>query len=392
MSVRKRQNGSWFVDFRWKGRRYRERSPVNTKAGARQYELLLRSTLGRDGNLAALHASAGEAPAVPTFAEFAERWLEEWVRGRQKYSVWREDRNVLRGYLLPALGELRLDAIRTKHVDAIASRLLASGLKIKTVNNVLSVLRRSLRVAVRWSLLEVAPEVLWLKPDQAPWRYLSASEVERLIEAAPPGTWRTLIMTSAYTGMRTNELLGLEWRHVDLEQGFATICGGVVRGCLTASPKNRRTRRVPLGPRLRSALARLERTAERVFPIGARWPDKVARRELRRISERAGIRPHATFQVLRHTYATLAVSRGVHIDALQKILGHGSIMMTMRYAHFEDDRYHDAALRVEGMGGGLGTQWARARHQAPHGGRDSSVPALHKAKTARQRGLAGISG
>jgi site-specific recombinase XerD len=57
----------------------------------------------------------------------------------------------------------------------------------------------------------------------------------------------------------------------------------------------------------------------------------------------AGLSPH----ILRHTYATLLVARGVDIKTIQQLLGHESIETTSRYLHPSISDLSRAASRLE---------------------------------------------
>ena len=79
-------------------------------------------------------------------------------------------------------------------------------------------------------------------------------------------------------------------------------------------------------------------------PIGPHAIRKYTRRIAQRHPDLAGLSPH----VLRHTFATMALRRGMDLKRLQEILGHESIKTTERYLHPTRDDLHDAMLRLEG--------------------------------------------
>src|SRR2546425_7774466 len=83
MSTRKIRN-SWWVDFRSEGVRYRKRSPENSHAGAKAYELLLRQRLVHGEPLDA--HKEDEGPPIPTFQEFSEKWYKTYVLTNNKPS------------------------------------------------------------------------------------------------------------------------------------------------------------------------------------------------------------------------------------------------------------------------------------------------------------------
>ncbi len=106
--------------------------------------------------------------------------------------------------------------------------------------------------------------------NQTKARILQADEVAKLIEHAPP-SYRTLILTAAYTAMRQSELLGLRWQDADFEQGVIHV-----RNQLSRATRTQRARLVPLKT---DAAARVIGMA----PSWRRsWPSTASRRGSRR--------------------------------------------------------------------------------------------------------------
>jgi len=67
------------------------------------------------------------------------------------------------------------------------------------------------------------------------------------------------------------------------------------------------------------------------------------RSELRRICKRAGLR-RIGWHVLRHSFASHLVMRGVALAVVQKLMGHSSIVVTQRYAHLAPQVVRDVVL------------------------------------------------
>ncbi|MEY9463390.1 hypothetical protein ABH973_003803 [Bradyrhizobium ottawaense] len=88
---------SWWVDFTVNSTRYRKRSPENTKAGAQAYEATLRQKLARGESI---DIGALRAKDL-TFAEFAVKWFEDYVRPNNKYSEQLSKKYILSSSLLP---------------------------------------------------------------------------------------------------------------------------------------------------------------------------------------------------------------------------------------------------------------------------------------------------
>src|SRR5437868_3855858 len=103
-------------------------------------------------------------------------------------------------HLLPAFGRMRLDEIGMRDTEAYKARKLASGLKPKSLNNHLTMLRKALSVAVDWELLSYVPKVRWLKGPVAEFDFLNFEEAKRFLEAADP-EWRPMFTLALRTGL-----------------------------------------------------------------------------------------------------------------------------------------------------------------------------------------------
>jgi len=284
--------------------------------------------------------------------------MHGYAEVRNRPTAQAEKRSALRLHLLPVFGHLRLNEISTERIDAFSGVKKAEGLRPKTINNLLTILRCSLATAQEWGLLAVVPRVRWLRVAEQPYKCLKRDELERLIAAARPGYWRALVTFVSDTGVRFGEAAALRWSDVDLESETPTarIVRGSARGIIGPT-KTGRVRTVPLTRRTCSGLRALDRRNDLVF---ARLDGGVARSEhtcdvLQRYCDRAGV-PRVGWHGLRHTYATLLCQGGAPLRNVQELLGHTTIVMTSRYAHAAPDDLRRWVTRVfdEGRSGSSG--------------------------------------
>jgi integrase len=174
--------------------------------------------------------------------------------------------------------------------------------------------------------------VRFFHPNNEVVRYLTMEEYQRLLEAAEEGPWylRPLIELSANTGLRRGNLLSLRWEEIDLETR-------VIRKTIT---KNNRTLALPLTERVVQILEALQEGREGdaafVFP---HWEGQQAGRPIldiknsfRAALRRAGI-GNFRWHDLRHCFGSWLVRGGAKLVAVQKLMGHRSNRITMRYAH-----------------------------------------------------------
>ena len=125
------------------------------------------------------------------------------------------------------------------------------------------------------------------------------------------------------TGCRKSELLGARWDEFDLDAGVWVKPAARV--------KANREHRLPLSPQAVAELNRLPRTGPLVFTNsrGKPWTEVAAWPQIRDEARIANVRLHD----LRHSAASLLISRGLSLQVIGRILGHSQASTTERYAH-----------------------------------------------------------
>ncbi|MBW2120865.1 MAG: site-specific integrase [Deltaproteobacteria bacterium] len=149
-------------------------------------------------------------------------------------------------------------------------------------------------------------------------------------------------LTALRTGLRLGELLGLQWGDVDFNGRFLEVRRNLVKGRIT-TPKNHELRRVDMSGQLADVLKRLK-TQRKIQAIKKGWgevppwvfvgengqpldPDNLRHRVFLKALEKAGLR-HFRLHDLRHSYATLRLSKGDDIADVSHQLGHSSVKIT----------------------------------------------------------------
>src|SRR5436190_19232206 len=122
MAVRKIKN-SWWVDFAFAYTRYRKRSPVNSRAGALDYEIFLRQKLARGESLETSMGSQQDH----TFEQFASKWFEDYVQTNNKYSEQRTKKYVLSASLVPFFGTMPIRNITAHTIERYKAQEMTKG-------------------------------------------------------------------------------------------------------------------------------------------------------------------------------------------------------------------------------------------------------------------------
>jgi integrase len=312
--------------------RYRKKSPENSRTGALAYEAMLKHKLAR-GEQIDHGTSTGEQNQ--TFETFAKRWFEEYVTTNNKCSETRIKEYTLKSSLVPFFERIPVKDIKTHHIEQFKSKKMKAGLANKTIKNHLTVLNKCLVCAYDWLGITAKPPVIkWPKCPPPETDYLSADECELLLSHST-GTVREMILMALRTGMRQGELKGLQWSSIDWENRVVLIKHSLCdRAKDIGSPKSNRIRSIPLDSDLYEVLFRRRMSTGYVFTnnkgriLNHSWLTYY----LDKVCDRAGLR-RITWHVLRHTFASHLAMKGVPLNTVRTLLGHSTIIMTMRYAH-----------------------------------------------------------
>ena len=254
-------------------------------------------------------------------------------------------------HLLPVFGERPALGLTRAELRRFHDRYLSTGGNVANLNWILSGLSGVWRWAQATGLLPESAELpvrgLFTKIRQGSLDFFSAVEIERLLDLAESGepTLFPMIAAAVYSGMRKGELFGLRWPDINPTAGTLRIARSYA-----SSPKNGKARTVPIHPALAPILAAWRRDCPAtvdalVFPVllkrgRARMGTKDDGEALFPLLERAGCHvPDNPWHALRHTFASHYIMNGGNLIALQQLLGHHDVSMTMIYAHLAP-HYH----------------------------------------------------
>ena len=228
-----------------------------------------------------------------------------------------------------------------------------TGVSNSTVNRELAFLSACIAWCNRelgWNLPNPIPGRK-LKEPEGRTRWLSLAEAEKLVDAASSNErapyLADFLTLALNTGMRRGEMLGLEWRRVDLQRRVISL--------EAAHTKTGKSRSVPLNDNARAALINRARFRAERCP-GSPWVfanDKGARissfkRSFATACRVAGIEDFRIHD-LRHTCAAWLVTAGVPLPEVRDLLGHSSVTMTERYAHLAQENIRAAVDRLDQM-------------------------------------------
>jgi len=302
--------------------------------------------------------------------EHLDRWLETSVKGSVKPITYEAYERMCRVHIKPSnIGKVKLSKLTPGHLQRFYQEKLNSGLASASVRYMHATLHRALKQAHRWRLVRenVAAATDPPIPQPEEIRPLTAEQVRLLLTEARGERLEALFLVAVTAGLRIGELSSIQWSDLDMESSTLRVRRTLSRaknGPKYTTPKNGKGRNIKLTVMATEALKR-HRIRQHAEKLAARdWQDDnlifcredgrpltrdmVARSNLKPVLKRAGLPQNCTPHQLRHTCATLLLSRGVHPKFVQELLGHSSIAQTLdRYSHWIPSMGEQTATAME---------------------------------------------
>lgn len=228
-----------------------------------------------------------------------------------------------------------LEGFRNARVEELSRRKKRKGqpLSPATVNRDLRHLRRALNWAVERGYLEKAPSFkkVMLREDKKAPPFIPEADFLVIVAAVDKVElvlgrqwWKTFLYVGYYCGLRTGELLSLQWPDVGADAVRVRARGS----------KSRKDRVVPISPELRAVLGGFRPAVipvtQEVFPYGfADW--KKLYQDWHAIRAAAGIAEHYVPEDGRSTFCSDLAALGVSTATVKDLAGHSSMATTERY-------------------------------------------------------------
>jgi integrase len=302
-----------------------------------------------------------------TLENYLTRWLTDSVKDTVRRSTFVQYKSVVNRHLIPALGRLKLKALTPAHARSLYREKLDCELSPRTVQYIHVTLHKALKQAVMDGLIprNIADAVKAPQAHKKEVTPLTPAEVKVLLSAASGDRLETLYITAIHTGLRRSELLGLKWTDIDLDARTLSVQRSLDRDGTFNPPKRNKSRRtVKLTAQAAEALkGHRARQNEERLQLGSLWEDwglvfpnrsgkpmnadYLYHRGFKPLLERAELSGF-TFHSLRHTCATLLLSKNVNPKIVSEMLGHATISQTMdTYSHVMPGMREVAATALE---------------------------------------------
>jgi excisionase family DNA binding protein len=317
----------WYIYYRAESRKYVREAVKGAASRADALKVLQQKVteIFQDSN------GMKKPKARITFSDLAATYLAN----TSHLKSWKTNKSRLDHSLLPFFGKLYLDEVTPQHIEEYRSARLKKKSKPITTNRELALLKGMFTKAIDYGYVAANPvKKVKMIPegDCARERILTPEEEERLIANSIPH-FKPFLVIALNTGMRRGEILKLAWPQVDFRNRLVHV----------VKTKRNKNRVVPMNNALYTTLQGLRAEAkgsERVYQ--SKHVEGVFA-TARKNAGLDGLRLHD----LRHTFATRLIQAGVDVFTVQKLLGHSTITMTMRYVHSFEAQMRDAVAQLD---------------------------------------------
>lgn len=324
------------------------------------------------------------APHKLTLFEFITEW-------KTKYAIAQLEKKTLSRYIrllelrvIPVIGHLQLQDIKPMHIISLISEIQQPNQRLDGKDGPLSsasvyyvyrVLKNVFKRTVEWGILKQSP-LSSIKSPSVTYKesdVYSEEEVRKLLQLlnSVEPHWRMMIQLAITTGLRRGELVGLEWKHIDLDLGIISVRQSITMfgngQPYIKLPKTKKSiRDITLSDMMIQELREYKahclvewdllketRNNDHFFVFfnhyGQAFQPHSPYSWFRNFLNKHNLK-YIKFHDLRHTSATLLISKGVHAKVISERLGHASISTTMNiYGHVLQEADREAANKFDGL-------------------------------------------
>jgi integrase len=332
----------WWVFISYNGKRTSRK--VGSKAAAEKVAQNIEAKLKLD------EFGFEKEKAIPTFEDYAKSWIQTTVPATCKPSTVRDYQDILDNHIFPVFKNIDVNRITRGTIKDFLLGKINNGYAKSTVGHFKDVISGVLNKAIDDEVIPANPalnigKIAQRKDINKSINPLTTDELKTLLDSVQKhySEHYVLFLLLARTGMRIGEALALQWGHIDFNSRFIEVKQSIVRGQIS-TPKSGKQRRVDMSKQLAAALkAHFHQSKKKGLALGiGEAPEFVftnekgnsidkdnwRRRVFNKALQKAGIR-RIRIHDLRHTYATLRISKGDNIADVSNQLGHHSVKLTM---------------------------------------------------------------
>ncbi len=321
-------NGVWYVRWRQDGKGRRKSLKTNEKRAAnRRFNNFVRDLIS--GKVKPI----GSGYKI-SFYEFVDEFLQ-YIGSTTEHSTY-----ILYEVALEKAkscwGDIPLAKISTKHIDTLIADMLRAELARPTVNKNRRHIKSALSKAYDWEYLQ-AP-VRFPKPlkEKKRTRFLSKAELRKLMKNIDDLEFSDFCLFTAYSGLRSGEMLRLTWKDIDNPKGFLRII---------SEQKNKKEDRIPINKNMRAIIKKCSARRKDCITIFRFKTRTWVSQKFKGYARNADLEKFR-FHDLRHTFASHLTMEGETLKAVKELMRHGDVSSTMIYANISPEYLKKASEKL----------------------------------------------
>lgn len=289
--------------------------------------------------------SPGESSNAVLFSQAADEWLA-YIQKKCKYSTYIKYSTIYRTHVCNLLGDSPLIDVTDTRLQAEIPEHLSDSIQ-KSIYCIVNQILRYINSHYYTKLPPLTRNNT--RAEKKSIETLSLSEQTRLLSCLYTKMDKYKIATyiSLCLGLRLGEICALKWSDIDSSNLTLTIRHTVQRitsaalsdeiaktDLLESEPKSDCSKRIiPISCELLRMLDRIYNKQPYIFGTDRPLEPRTMQYQFKRILKEAAV-DDRNFHILRHTFATNCVEKGVDIKSLSEILGHSDVKITLnRYVH-----------------------------------------------------------
>lgn len=344
MPIYKRGRIYWY-HFWFSGQHVQRSTKQGNPRTARQMEAACKTALAK-GEVGIL-----ERQRPPILREFSKRFIDH-------VQAHHADRpRTLEFYAEKVCRLLEFGPLATAHLDQIDEALIETYIQVRrskvspaTVNRDLATLRRMLRLAQEWHVVDRVPKIRLLPGEHAREFVLSYAQ-EQAYLAACPDPLRDFALLDLDTGLRASEAVHLEWRDIHVQPVNGAKYGylHVHHGKSSFARRN-----LPLTEHVKAMLQARQAVSTSPFVFPGKDPRKPfgadsLDHQHAKVRKLHRLPPTFVIHSLRHTFGTRLGEAGADAFTIMRLMGHSSVTVSQRYVHPTPEALERAVERLEAL-------------------------------------------
>jgi integrase len=311
------------------------------------------------------------AAAKLTTGEFLVNWINKKHKSSIAATTHRRYASLINIHIIPALGNIKLQAVTKNHVNALMLQMRENGQSARSQQQARAVLSAAFESAMEDDLVASNPVVKsrTITLDTAQIHPLSLAEVQTLLAKTTGVHMQARVRMAVLYAMRQGEALGLQWKDVDFNKKTVFIwqqvqkIDGSYEFVKLKSEDSVRTLEIDDETLAALKAHKIQQNMGRLA-MGDKWKDhdlvfssalgkpidcKTDYRQWHRVLAAAGL-PKKRLHDARHTAATLLFDQGLDIEVIRRFMGHSSVLLTSKtYVHHSSRQLRGAADLIQRM-------------------------------------------